>query len=94
LCHELEALVEPAQDIQHHGAVLDGLAEVGEGICHGLHLAGVGVDGEGALGEGAELGVEEHGARLAIVQEFLFEAEPSDPSRDAVTVVDGVQEAG
>jgi hypothetical protein len=72
LRHELETLVETPQDVQHKRAVLNGFAKVGESVDHALHHAAVLVDGEGALGEVAELGVEEHGARLAIVEELLF----------------------
>ena len=50
------------QYVQHQSTVMDGLAKIGKGISHALHLAAVVVDGEGALGESAELRVEEHGA--------------------------------
>lgn len=75
-------------------AVLDGLAKVSEGVSHGLHLAAVVIDGEGTLGKGAKLSVEEHGARLAVVQELLLELKPGNPSRDNVTVADDVEEVG
>jgi len=67
LRHELETFIEAAQDVQHEGAVLDGLAKISKCIGHGLHLAAEVVDGEGTLAESAEFGVEEHGAGLAIV---------------------------
>jgi hypothetical protein len=90
LQHELEALVEATQNIQHKSTVVDGLAKIGKCISHALHLAAVIVDGEGALGEGAKLSVEKHGAGLTIVQELLFEPEPCRPSSDAVTLMDDV----
>ena len=55
LRHELEALVEAMQNVQHECMVGDGLAKISKGISHTLHLAAVIVDGEGALGKGAEL---------------------------------------
>ena len=58
LCHKLKTLIEPTQDVEHKGAILNGLAEVGEGISHALHLATELIDGESALGEDAKLGVE------------------------------------
>jgi hypothetical protein len=92
--HELEMLVETPQDVQHKRAVLNGFTKVGESVDHALHLAAVLVDGEGAFGEVAELGVEEHGARLAIVEELLFQTEPRSPSGDTVALVDDVREVG
>jgi hypothetical protein len=58
---DLEALVEAARNVQDQGAVLNGFAEVSEGVSHAFHLAAIVVDGECSLGEDAELGVEEHG---------------------------------
>jgi hypothetical protein len=92
LGHELEQLIEAAEQVQNKGPVWDGFAEIGESISHPLHLAAVVVDGEGALGESAELGVEEHGARFAVVEELLLDAEPCGASRNTVTLVDVVQE--
>ena len=94
LRHKLEPFVEVAKDIQHKSVVLYGLAKISKGIRHALHLAAELVDGEGTLGEGAELGIEEHGMILAVVQELLFKAEPHSLSGDAVTLVDDVQEIG
>ena len=92
LRHELETSIEAAQDVQHQSTVQDGLAKIGKRIRHALHLATVFVDGEGVLAESAELGVEEHGAGLAVVEELLFDAEPRRPSSDAITLVDDVEE--
>jgi hypothetical protein len=91
LRHELEALIEATQDVEHQGAVLNGFAKSGKGVGRSLHLAAVGVDGERALGQSAELSVEDHGARLAIVEELLLEAEPGSSSGDTIAVVDVVQ---
>jgi hypothetical protein len=90
LSHDLESFAEAAQDVEHQGAVLDGLAKVGEA----LHLAAIVVDGEGALGERAELGVDEHGARCAVVEELLLKAEPGDPGSDTVAVMDDIEQVG
>jgi hypothetical protein len=94
LRHELKTFIEAPQDIQNKSPVLNGFAEVGEGVGPALHLAAVVINGEGALGEGAELDVEEHGAGLSVVQELLFKTKPSSPSGDAVRLVDDVQEVG
>jgi hypothetical protein len=44
------------------------------------------------LTEGAKLGVEEHGARLAVVEELLLKSEPGCPGRGFVVLVDDVQQ--
>ena len=41
-----------------------------------------------------ELGIEEHGAGLTVVQELLFNLEPRRPSGDAIMFMDDVQEVG
>lgn len=94
MCHELESLVEAARRVQDESAVRDGLVEVSEGVSHALHLAVVVIDGEGALGESAELSVEEHGTRLAVVEELLLEAKPGGAGEDVVAVMDDVKELG
>jgi hypothetical protein len=94
LCHELEALVEAAQDVQYKGTVLNGLTNISKSVSHALHFVAVVVDGEGTLGEGAKLGVEQHGVGLTIVEELLFDAKPSCLSGEAVRLVDDVQEVG
>jgi hypothetical protein len=94
LSHELKTFIEAAPDVQHQGAVIDGLTKIGKSVCHSLHLAAELVDGEGALCEVAELSVEQHGAGFTVVQELLLDAEPSSPSRDPVALVDDVQELG
>jgi hypothetical protein len=94
LGHELETFIETPQNVQHQSSVLDGLAEVGKGIRHALHLAAVVIDGEGTLAKSAKLGVEEHGAGLAIVEELLFNPEPCCPGGEAVVLMDDVQEVG
>jgi hypothetical protein len=86
----LEALVEAVQDVQQKSAVTNGFVEVIKGINHVLHLAAIVVDGESALGKGVKLGIEEHGSKLTIVQELLFDPEPGRPSSDVVTLVDDV----
>jgi hypothetical protein len=94
LGHELEALVEAAQDVQHKSAILNGLAEVSKSVSHAFHLAAVIVDGEGTLGESTELGVDEHGAGLAVVEELLFQTKPSPPSRHTLMFMDDIQKVG
>ena len=94
LGHELKTFIEATQDVQHQGAIIDGLAEVGKSVCHSLHLAAEVVDREGTLGEGAELSVEQHGAGFAVVQELLLDSKPGGPSRDPVALVDDIQEIG
>jgi hypothetical protein len=94
LGHELEPFVEATQDVEHQGAVLDWLTEVGQGISHAFHLAAIVVDGESTLTEGAKLGVEEHGTRLTVVEELLFKPEPGRPGSGGVVLMDDVQEVG
>jgi hypothetical protein len=91
---DVKSFAEAAQDVEHERAVRDGLAKIGEGVGETLHFAAVGVDGEGALGERAELSVDEHGARRAVVEELLLETEPGDTGSDVVAVVDYVEKVG
>jgi hypothetical protein len=49
LRHELKSVIEAAHNVQHQGAVGDGLAKVGESVSHTLHLTAVIIDGESAL---------------------------------------------
>jgi hypothetical protein len=90
LGHELKPFIEAPQDVEHQSAVLDRLAEVGQGIGHAFHLAAVVVDGESTLTEGAKLGVEEHGARFAVVEELLLKTEPGLSGSGGVVLVDDV----
>lgn len=90
--HELKSLIKATEQIQNQSTVLDRFAEVSKGTTHALHLVVVFVDGEGALGESAKLSVEQHGVRLAIVQELLLKAEPRDTGGDVVALVDDIQE--
>ena len=46
------------------------------------------------MAESAKLGVEEHGAGLAIVEELLFNPEPCCLGGEAVVLMDDVQEVG
>jgi hypothetical protein len=94
LRHELELLVEAAEQVQDDSTIRDRFAEVGEGVGHPLHLAAVFVDGEGALGEGAKFSIEEHGAGLAVVEELLLDADPGGASRDAVVLMNIIQKVG
>jgi hypothetical protein len=94
LGHELVLLVEAAEQVQDEGPIGDRFAKVGEGVGDPLHLAAVLVDGEGPLGESAKLGVEEHDARLAVVEELLLDVKPGGASKEAVVLVDVVQQVG
>jgi hypothetical protein len=85
LGHELEPLIEAAEQVQNKGPVWDGFAEIGESIGHPLHLTAVVVNGEGALEESAKLGIEERGTGFAVVEELLLDAEPCGASRNVVT---------
>ena len=77
------ALVQAPKDIEDEGAVMNHFAEVAEEIRHGFHLGAVVADGEVALGEDAELGVELKGVKLAVAEELRLDAEPSRARRAA-----------
>ena len=94
LRHKLEALIEAAQDVHHQGAVQDRLAKISKAVGHALHFAAEFVDGERVLAELAELGVEQHSPRFAVVEELLLEAEPRGTGRDTVAFVDDVEQVG
>ena len=72
-----EALIQTADDIEDEGAVADDLAQVRKHVGHALHLLAVLSDGQIALREVAKLGIEEQGARLAVVEELGFHSNPS-----------------
>lgn len=42
----------------------------------------------------AKLGVEEHGARLTVVEELLLKPEPGRPGSGSVVLMDDVHEVG
>jgi hypothetical protein len=94
LRNDVKSFAEATLDVEHERVVRDGLAKVSECVGEALHLAAVDVDGEGALGECAELDVDEHGARRAVVEELLLEAKPGDMASDAVAVMDDVEQVG
>ena len=94
LQHELKAFIKAAEDVEHQSAVLHGLAEVGKRVCHGLHFPAEIINGEGSLAGGAELGVEEHGAGFAVVEEVLLVAKPRCSSADAIALVNNVEKVG
>jgi hypothetical protein len=54
-----------------------------QGISHGLEALTILTDGEVALDEGAELGVEEEGVLLPIAKKLRLDGEPDDPGRGA-----------
>jgi hypothetical protein len=71
-----EAVVEAAQEVDGEQPVGDGLTELDQGVGEGLHPPAVVGDGEGALAEGAELGVDEDDAGLPIAHELFLESQP------------------
>jgi hypothetical protein len=46
------------------------------------------------LAESAKLGIEEHGAGLAVVEELLFDPEPCCSGGEAIVLMDDIQEVG
>lgn len=71
-----EAVVEAAQKVDGEQPVGDGLTELDQGVGKGLHPPAVVGDGEGALAQGAELGVDEDDAGLPIAHKLLLESQP------------------
>jgi hypothetical protein len=80
---------EATQEVQHQGAISDGLAEVAERVCQALHLAAVLSHGEVPLREQVELGVEVERPRIPIPEELVLESEPR-LARSVRLVADGV----
>jgi hypothetical protein len=71
-----EAVIQATEDVDDEEAVGDGLAELDEGVSECFHLAAVIRDGESALHQGAELGVDEDDPGFTIADELFFEGEP------------------
>jgi hypothetical protein len=71
-----EAVVEAAQKVDGEQPVGDGLTELDQGVGKGLHPPAVVGDREGALAQGAELGVDEDDAGLPIAHKLLLESQP------------------
>jgi hypothetical protein len=64
-----ELLAKATDDVEDECAVGDGLGKTSQGINHGLEALAVLSDGEVALDQGAELGVEK-GSLFPIVEEL------------------------
>jgi hypothetical protein len=89
--HVGELLVQSSQHIEDEGAVVDDLAKVAESVGHPLHLAAVVANGEVALHEDMEFGVEAEGTDFTIAEELFFHGDPSVASR-AVAGADGLHQ--
>jgi hypothetical protein len=75
--------VEAADDVEDESVMLNGFTEVGEVVGYVLELLAVIGDGEVTLHESSELGVEDEGASLTVVQELGLDGEPSGVSGGA-----------
>jgi hypothetical protein len=71
-----ELAAEAAEEREHHLAIANGVAELGEGRCHGLEAATIVVDAQRFLTKGAELRLEEKSAGLLLAEEFILEVAP------------------
>ena len=89
----VEPRVEAADDVLHQIGVGDGRAEVTKPIGHCLHASAVGKDGQIALEEGSELGVEVDSPSRSVVAEDLADAAPERVGR-VVIGGDGGEEVG
>jgi hypothetical protein len=91
-----EPVVEAAKDIEDQRAVTNRFAKVRKLVGHGLESVAVIEDGQAALDEGAELGVEEKSTTLLVPNELLLEAKPHKASsgRAVVPVHDNLEELG
>jgi hypothetical protein len=70
------ARAEATQEVQHHGTIGNGLAEIAKRVSQALHLAAVFAHGEVPLREQVELGVEVERPRITIPEELILESEP------------------
>jgi len=91
--HVRVPLVQAPKDIEDESAVMDHFTEVPELIRHGLHLGAVFADGEVALGEDAELGIELEGAEFAVAEKLRLDAKPGR-ARRAAAGTHGLYELG
>jgi hypothetical protein len=76
----LEALIQTANEVEDEGAVGDDFTQVAQRVRHALQLLAVVGDVQIALNEVAELGVEEEGACLAVVEELGLHRAPGGTS--------------
>ena len=73
--------VEAPQHVEDEGAIINNLAKVAQIVSHALHLAAIVRDGEVALLEDAEIGVEVERPSFVVAAEMLVEAQPGDAGR-------------
>jgi len=66
----LEVLIQTVNEVEDEGAVGDDFTSVTKLVYHALELLAVIGDGQITLNEVAELGVEEEGACLAVIEEL------------------------
>lgn len=74
--HMTEFTIEATEEGEHHLAVTDGVAELGQRRRHRLQLATVVGDGQGVLTEVAELRLQEKNPRLLLPEKLVFEVAP------------------
>lgn len=97
-----EARVEAAEDVQDKLGVLNGMADVAEGVSEGLHAAAILDDGGVALCHGVEVMTEEDPPGLLVGAKETLDGEPKISGGPIVVghgkvedgVVDGVEELG
>jgi hypothetical protein len=66
-----EPVVEAANDVEHQRAVTNRFAKIGKLVSHGLESVAIVGDGQAALDEGAELGIEKKSTTLLVPYELL-----------------------
>jgi hypothetical protein len=74
--HVVEVAAEAAEEREHHLAIADGVAELGEGCSHGLEATTVVSDAQGLLTKIAELRLEEKSTRLLLPEKLILEVAP------------------
>jgi hypothetical protein len=89
----LEAVGEATNDVEDKRTIGDRFAKISKGIRHVFEAVTVLRDGQIALAEVAEFGVEVEGASLLIAEELILEREP-DVTSGGVPGDDGLGQLG
>lgn len=79
--HVAKTGTKPGDQLENECTIGDGFAEVAKRVSHGLEATTVVGDGELALREVAELGVDIDGATFLVAEELMGEITPNRASR-------------
>jgi hypothetical protein len=71
-----EAGIGAVEEVEHHGGVVDGLADITEAINRSLHLLAIGLDGQVSVSQGHEGLAQEDGTHRLVCLEAIGDGSP------------------